>query len=58
MGKEELLKTLRDAGLKDEDIRKLLAEAIEELDAASKGEHDKEVEEGKALAGNLLGVDL
>ena len=62
MNPEELLKTLKDGGLDDDAIKKLLADTLGMLDAANV-EEDKEDEKAdeadeRAQAGQLLGVAL
>lgn len=58
MTPEELLKTLRDGGMDDDSVKKLLADTLGMLDQAY-AEHDKvdEADERKQ-AGELLGVAL
>lgn len=53
MGVEELIKTLRDGGLDDEAIKKLLSDALASLE----GPAEDEVAE-KEEAGRYLGVEL
>ena len=61
MTAEELLKTLRDGGLDDESIKKLLDDAKKILEPEEKAEEDRlkaEEEDEKAEAEKLLGVTL
>ena len=61
MTAEELLKTLRDGGLDDESIKKLLDDAKKILEPEEKAEEDhlrEEEEDEKAEAEKLLGVTL
>lgn len=61
MDVNELLKVLHDAGLDDEGIEVLLAEAIKVLhkDEEEMEEHNEEVvDDEKAAASDLLGVSL
>ena len=57
MTPEELLKTLRDGGLDDESIKKLLGDTIASLEGPAKDEKAAPEEE-KAKAEQLLGVAL
>lgn len=58
MNPEELLKTLRDGGLDDDAIKKLLGDTLGMLDEAY-ANHDKEDEKAeREQAGELLGVEL
>ena len=58
MNPEELLKTLRDGGLDDDAIKKLLGDTLGMLDEAY-ANHDKEDEaDERKQAGELLGVAL
>lgn len=56
MTPEELLKTLRDGGLDDQTIQKLLSDTLASLQGPAEGQPDPEGE--KAEAGKLLGVTL
>lgn len=62
MGPEELLKTLKDAGLDDDSVKKLLTDTLSMLDAANVEEdkRDEKADEAdeRAQAGQLLGVTL
>ena len=61
MTAEELLKTLRDGGLDDESIKKLLDDARKILEPEEKAEQDRlkeEEEDENAQAEKLLGVTL
>ena len=60
MTPEELLKTLRDGGLDDETIKKLLSDTLASLEGPAEGQGQPEMTEDqeKAAAGKLLGVDL
>lgn len=58
MNPEELLKTLRDGGLDDDAIKKLLGDTLGMLDQAY-AEHDaKDEADERKQAGELLGVAL
>lgn len=58
MNPEELLKTLRDGGLDDDAIKKLLGDTLGMLDEAY-ADHDAEDEaDERKQAGELLGVTL
>lgn len=58
MKPEDLVKLLKDGGLDDEAIKKLLKDVLASLDE-SLGEEEHEVEEHeKEEAGKLLGVTL
>lgn len=58
MSPEELLKTLRDGGMDDDAVKKLLGDTLAMLDQ-DYAEHDKKDEEAeRAQAGQLLGVTL
>lgn len=54
MNPEELLKTLRDGGLDDEAIQKLLSDTLASLQGPAEGQEMQEKEQ----AGKLLGVTL
>ena len=56
MTPEELLKTLRDGGLDDQSIQKLLSDTLASLEGPAEGAMSPEDE--KAQAGKLLGVTL
>jgi len=56
MTPEELLKTLRDGGMDDETIQKLLSDTLASLQGPAEGQPTPEEE--KAQAGKLLGVTL
>ena len=67
MNKEDLLKTLRDSGLADDEIKALLRELMHDLDTAKDdaeghpdeaAEQAKKDEEEKKEAERLLGVSL
>ena len=60
MTPEELLKTLRDGGLDDETIKKLLSDTLASLEgpAEDKGQPEMTEDQEKAKAGELLGVTL
>ena len=59
MTSEELLKTLRDGGLDDETIKKLLGDTLASLEGpAEEQPAEPTEEEEKAKAGQLLGVTL
>lgn len=57
MNPEELLKTLRDGGLDDEAIQKLLSDTLASLQGPAEGQEMNEDQE-KEQAGKLLGVTL
>lgn len=57
MTPEELLKTLRDGGLDDAAIQKLLSDALASLQGPAEKPEEPEGEE-RAEAGKLLGVTL
>ena len=58
MSPEELLKTLRDGGLDDESIKKLLGDTLASLEGPAGGSAPEGAEDEKAQAGRLLGVTL
>ena len=61
MSAEELLKTLRDGGLDDESIKKLLSDTLASLEGPAEEpvpEEKEEEEEERKAAGELLGVTL
>jgi len=57
MNPEELLKTLRDGGLDDQAIQKLLSDCLASLQGPAEGQPGPEEDE-KEAAGKLLGVTL
>lgn len=61
MNPEELLKTLRDGGLDDEAIKKLLGDTLASLEGPAEEPAEEKAPneaEEKAEAGKLLGVTL
>lgn len=58
MTPEELLKTLRDGGLDDPTIQKLLSDTLASLQGPAEGQPPSEEADEKAAAGKLLGVTL
>lgn len=59
MTPEELLKTLKDGGLDDQSIQKLLSDTLAMLTGpADNPEIDKEMDAEREQAGKLLGVTL
>lgn len=57
MNPEELLKTLRDGGLDDQAIQKLLSDCLASLQGPAEKQPEPEEDE-KEAAGKLLGVTL
>lgn len=58
MNPEELLKTLRDGGLDDDAIKKLLGDTLGMLDEAYANHDAVDEEDERKQAGELLGVEL
>lgn len=59
MTPEELLKTLKDGGMDDDAIKKLLGDTLAMFDQSSVEEEEKVTEEDeRKQAGELLGVTL
>lgn len=58
MTPEELLKVLRDGGMGDEEIQKLLGDTLASLKGPAENEPAVEPNEEKEQAGKLLGVTL
>lgn len=61
MTPEELLKTLRDGGMDDETIKKLLGDTLASLEGPAEDEGQEpqpNEEDERAKAGELLGVPL
>ena len=58
MTPEELLKTLRDGGLDDESVKKLLGDTLAMLDESFAKEDEVSEEDERKQAGELLGVTL
>lgn len=58
MTPEELLKTLRDGGMDDDSVKKLLGDTLAMLDQNFAGADEKAANEEREQAGKLLGVAL
>lgn len=59
MNAEELLKTLRDAGMQDDAIKALLDEASQSLAGpVTEEQNPPEPDQNDAMAGKLLGVEF
>lgn len=58
MSPEELLKTLRDGGLDDEAIKKLLGDTMALVEPAQNPAPEDDEKQERAQAGELLGVTL
>ena len=62
MSPEELLKMLKDGGLDDEAIKKLLSDALASLEGPAEGAAEEEAQKAeeaeRAEASDLLGVSL
>ena len=58
MSPEELLKMLKDGGLDDEAIKKLLSDALASLEGPAEDAAKEEEAAEKAEASELLGVEL
>lgn len=58
MNPEDLLKMLRDNGLQDDVIQKLLSDSLASLQGPAEEEMQENEDEEKEAAGKLLGVSL
>lgn len=58
MTPEELLKTLRDGGMDDDAVKKLLGDTLAVLDEAYADHDEKDESDERKQAGELLGVTL